>query len=152
MTPAMKTLFAAATMLSLTGGSDAGLRPPAYLPPLARQILRQRMDRHGDDLQLLLAAVLMLNEPLTERLATQIAETPQLAKVGGSDGDLLNASLPSRFFALQDQLSTQAKALAKAAHEVDHPGMAKAFGELTSTCVRCHSIYLGEPSDSLPRK
>jgi len=141
MTPKIIPLLA---MLAGVVPAETRLPEPAAISPLARQIIRQRMDRHGDQLELLLAAVLMLNRPLVETLASDIAATPKLANLGGADGALLNATLPPRFFALQDQLGSQAKRLAEAARTRSDPAMAAAFGELTATCVKCHSVYLGD--------
>jgi hypothetical protein len=122
------------------------LPEPAWLPMEARQLLSTRMQRHGDDLTLLLPSVVLLDHRWVEKLTESIASEPRLARAGAGDADTLNARLPARFFELQDLMRTRAKAVAEAARAKDDVRMGTAFGELTQTCVTCHALYVqGEP-------
>jgi hypothetical protein len=121
------------------------LRKPDQLSPLAVALLEKLMGKHGDDLEWLLANVLMLNRANVEASARRIAQTPKLARPVAVESDSLNAILPARFFELQDQLSERATGLANAAAGHDDSAMARAFGQLTETCVASHSSYLSEP-------
>lgn len=136
----------ALVMLVFVSGSLAG-PPPATksggaLSPLARSLLKKRMESHGKDMLALTRAVLLLERDNAKRLATQVAEEPRLSRpiVGGADD--LNAALPERFFALQDELRLKAKAVAEAATKPDDVALGARTGELMQTCVTCHSNYL----------
>jgi len=120
------------------------LRKPDRIPPVLASLLEARMVGHGDDLEWLLANVLMLNRENVEIWATGLAKTPLIARPTGADNDTLNAQLPARFFDLQDDLKKAATDLATAAHGHDDRAMSKAFGRLTETCVACHSVYLDD--------
>jgi len=135
---------------SQAAASVAHLRKPDRIPPIAAALLATRMGKHGDDLEWLLANVLMLNRENVEATARRIAETPRMARPQGGDSDTLNALLPARFFDLQDELATKAGQLAAAAHRRDDRAIAKAFGSLTETCVACHSSYLADAVDVEP--
>jgi hypothetical protein len=133
-------LFAAFTL-----GADrpkARLPQPDYLPDLARKLLRERMSRHGDDMQQLLMAVTLLERERVKAIATDIANEPRLVRPMPGDEDALNAALPAQLFVLQDELRLRAKALATAADKPNDPALATSFGRLTETCVACHSAFL----------
>jgi cytochrome c' len=141
---ALLTLSAGTAPTLKDHSSVKHLRKPDRIPPLAAALLETRMAGHGDDLEFLLANVLMLNRENVEIWATGLAKTPKLARPRVGESDLLNALLPARFFDLQDELQAAASNLAIAAHSHDDRAMAKAFGHLTETCVACHSIYLDD--------
>jgi cytochrome c556 len=126
------------------GAVPKHLRKPDRIPAVAASLLEKRMGKHGDDLEWLLANVLMLNRENVEATAHKIATTPRLARPVAGQDDMLNSLLPARFFDLQEQLTDRANALAAAAHGRDDKAMAKAFGQLTETCVACHSSYLAD--------
>lgn len=121
-----------------------GLPEPDYLPQLAREYLRRRMDRHARDMQTLISAVVLLDKRLARELATAIATEPRLARptAAGDEDDTLNKALPLRFFTLQDELRLRAQQVADAAKSDDDQALATAFGRLAETCVSCHSAYL----------
>lgn len=121
------------------------LEPPAHLPQAARELLAERMLNHGSDMSDLLWATLFLDDASVADIATHIVQTPRFARPTTQDATELNALLPAEFFDLQDQLVQRAEALAEAAKRQDANEMAEAYGELTKTCVRCHSVYLTEP-------
>lgn len=119
-----------------------GLEAPGYLTPLARGILKRRMGRHGRDMLALTQAVIFLDRETTQRLAQVIAEEPRLTRPIAGGADDLNTALPERFFVLQDELRSRAKALVEVSRTKDDASLAARFGELTQTCVSCHSTYL----------
>lgn len=119
-----------------------GLGAPGYLSPLARQLLKQRMKRHGRDMLALVQSVLFLDHPTTQRLAEEIANEPRLTRPIAGGEDDLNAALPERFFVVQDELRSRAKALSDASRASDDVALAARLGELTQSCVSCHSTYL----------
>ncbi len=116
-----------------------------YLPETARDLLAERMLNHGNDMSDLLWATLFLDEDSVRDIAEHIKATPRFARPIEKDATELNSSLPQEFFQLQDELIARATDLAEIASSHDANGMAAAYGALTQTCVRCHSLYLGEP-------
>lgn len=122
-----------------------GLGTPSYLSQIARQLLTQRMLRHGRDTLNLVQSVLFLDRETTQRLAAEIAAEPRLTRPIAGGADDVNAALPERFFVLQDELKSRALDLAEAARSPDNEKLAKRLGELTQTCVSCHSAYLEPP-------
>lgn len=121
------------------------LKEPDYLPPLARQMLRTKMARHGDDMLQLVTAVTLLQRDRAKALANDIANEPRLVKpIAGGENDL-NAALPLQLFTLQDELRMRAKAVADAANKPDDVALAKALGKVMETCVACHSAFLNPP-------
>lgn len=133
-----------------SGGQEHAQRklgPPAHLPQAARQLLAERMLNHGSDMSDLLWATLFLDEDSVADIAEHIIQTPRFARPTTQDATELNAALPAEFFDLQDQLVERAEALAEAAQRQAPNEMAEAYGELTKTCVKCHSVYLTEPPE-----
>ncbi|MGZ3404931.1 MAG: hypothetical protein ACXVAN_00700 [Polyangia bacterium] len=118
------------------------LGEPEYLPEPARSLLHTRMQHHGAAMTELLATVVLLDYEGTERAAHEIATEPRLARPTSMDATQLNARLPERFFVLQDQLHTRAAQLESAATARDPGRLADSYGQLTETCVACHSVYL----------
>lgn len=121
------------------------LGAPSYLSAIARQLLTQRMVRHGRDMLALVEAVLLLDRETTQRLAAEIAAEPRLTRPIAGGADDVNAALPERFFVLQDELKSRAADLAEAARSSDDTKLAARLGEVTQTCVSCHSTYLEPP-------
>lgn len=126
--------------------ADPPAKPDGALSPLARSIIKKRMERHGKDLLALTHAVLLLDREKAKRLATQVAEEPRFSRPIAGGADDLNAALPERFFVLQDELRLKAKAVAEAASKADDVTLAARTGELMQTCVTCHSSYLERPA------
>ncbi len=122
--------------------AESALATPDYLPPLARQLLRKRMQRHGSDQSRLVLAVTLLQRDVVKAIAGDIAAEPRIAKPIAEGRDDLNAALPERFFVLQDALRLRAKDLATAATNKDDLALAKSFGQMMEICVSCHSMYL----------
>jgi hypothetical protein len=118
------------------------------LPQLARQMLRDSMREHGDDMENLFWTVLMLDYDSTVTLAKAVGRSPKLSRPPPSeDPNTLNAQLPSAFFDLQDDLFRATDALAAAATARDDAAIAKRFAELNDVCVRCHALYLKIPGE-----
>lgn len=144
-----RTIAMAALVSTLALASDAPRRKlaePDYLPPLARQLLRSKMARHGEDMLGLVTAVTLLQRERAKALATDIANEPRLVKpIAGGESDL-NAALPMQLFTLQDELRMRAKAVAEATSKPDDMALARALGKVTETCVACHSAYLHPPA------
>lgn len=122
---------------------DAGAAAPS-LSPLARAVLKRRMERHGKDLTLLVQSVVLLRRSVVAELATAIANEPRLVKPGPDAIDELNSQLPAKFFTLQDQLRARAKDLANAARGGDDDALGASFAATTQTCLACHSAFLGQ--------
>jgi hypothetical protein len=144
----MRFLRAFAALLILTGPgriwaqTPLDLHTPEYLPERAREMLRDRMARHGEDMMTLMAALLMLNYETAQEIALGISREPKLSRPGPQEKDTLNALLPRRFFDLQDLLVTRAKAVANAAAAADDARVMRAYGQLAETCLACHASYL----------
>jgi hypothetical protein len=123
------------------------LREPKWLPIEAREMLTTRMRRHGHDMLLLSASVLMLDRDVALELAERVAEEPRLGRPAAGEQGTLNALLPTRFFELDDELRRRSLAVAEATALQDEIGLAKAYGQLVETCVSCHVVYLRDDSD-----
>lgn len=126
------------------GRPDKRLPSPEYLPPEARLLLSDRMQRHGFDMTNLMWAMLFLENDVVAEIADGIAAGPWLVEPEPGEDDQLNALLPRRFFELQGHLLDQAKALAAAARAkpANAQAVGRAFGALSETCVTCHATYL----------
>lgn len=145
--PAAKT---AKPQQKVTPPVRKGLEEPSYLSPIVRQLLKQRMARHGVDMLALVQSVLFLDHQTTQRLAGEIAAEPRLTRPIADGLADVNAALPERFFVLQDELKSRAIDLADASRSSDHAQLAARLGELTQTCVSCHAAYLEPPPTLTP--
>lgn len=130
-----------------TDRAPPALQRPQPLPKLARDVLDESMLEHGDHMETLLWASLMVDFETTRALADSMANAPRIARPPAGE-DVLNAVFPPRFFELQDELYRAIAALGAAAAASSDADMATAYAHLASTCVTCHSIYLrtGLPS------
>jgi hypothetical protein len=124
---------------------DRALKRTEPLPDLARDLLRTTMVSHGENMENLMWATMMLDYESTGTLAEWIGTRPRLARAGEGQEDTLNAALPEQFFAYQEELRTSARALAKAAAARDDAAMASSYARMTATCISCHSLYLRLP-------
>jgi hypothetical protein len=127
--------------------SKPSLAEPEWLPREAREMLGARMDRHGEEMMLLLVSVMTLEHEDTELLAEQVAAEPRLGRPAPGEKGTINALLPARFFALQDELTERAHTIAAAARAKDNGRIVRAYGQLAETCVSCHSVYLTPDSE-----
>jgi cytochrome c556 len=108
------------------------------------------MANHASELTTLLDAILVLDHQAVEDRANKIAAAPTLSRPGAGETNTLNATVPSKFYDLQERMVAQAKLLGEAAHQKDDGKMGKAFGQMAETCVACHSAYLFQPQGSAP--
>ena len=144
-TPANASPPAAQTAHSAPGAeaaAQANLPAPEWLPLEAREMLSAGMQRHGEEMMLLLVSVMMLQHEDTELLAHQVASAPRLGRPAPGESGTLGSLLPARFFELQDELQARARAMADAARTKDDSRIVRAYGQLAETCVSCHSVYL----------
>lgn len=134
--------FQLLAMLSVLA-ADAGSAPAnEALPPLARALLKKRMEGHGRDHARLARGVLLLEREKVKVIADELAAEPRLVRPLPGSRDELNASLPERFFVFQDALRLRAQELATAATQTDDAQLAAAYGRLVQACVSCHSAFL----------
>jgi hypothetical protein len=117
------------------------LPEPARLSTVARAELHTRMMRHGLTMENLTWQVTLLDYDGAKGSAAAIAAEPRLARPLAGDASELNASLPDRFFLLQDELRKQVGEVGAAAARRDGEGLAQAYGALNRTCVACHQAY-----------
>jgi hypothetical protein len=137
-----KLLVAALLLGACANAPERRLPPPAHLSQTARDLLYEGMRSHGDDMTDLLWATLFLDDASVLDIADHLRAAPRFARPLTQDAAELNSQLPREFFELQDELGARAGTLAEAARRQDSQGMAAAYGALTQTCVRCHSLYL----------
>ncbi len=116
------------------------------LPALARQFLKRRMASHALDASSLMFSVVLLQRAEVKEISHRIASEPQLSKPLPGDDESLNVQLPGRFFTLQSELKLRAQRLEEAASGTDDRKLGEAFGQLTQTCVACHSAFLEAPA------
>ncbi|MDC0710020.1 hypothetical protein POL68_16210 [Stigmatella sp. ncwal1] len=124
------------------GVPTPSLAKPDYLPEQARGLLRQKMERHGQDARDLMFGVTLLQYDIARAAAQRISSEPRLVRpLPGGEGEL-NSLLPERFFLLQDEARLRARAVSEAAEKRDDKALAEGYGRLVETCVACHSAYL----------
>jgi hypothetical protein len=124
------------------------LAEPEWLPPRAREMLTARMQRHGQEMMSLVVNLVILRHEETAVAAEEIAAEPRLSRPLPDERDTINALLPARFFDLEDELRERAQSVADAARSRDDARLIAAYGQLTETCVSCHTVYLRDPSSS----
>jgi cytochrome c553 len=142
-----------------TGGQRVDLPSREELPPEAKEMLRARMARHGEEMTALMIHVLLLDYDVAGILASDLAREPKLGRPAANEKGTLNALLPARFFVHQDALAASATAVAQAAAARDDRKLVEAFSAVAKSCVGCHSTYLHdnlepymhqEPGEPLP--
>jgi hypothetical protein len=122
--------------------AQEALPQPASLPPAARQVLKTKMGRHDTQMRRLVSSVILLDDDAVARVAGEIFDEPALARPIA--GDELNGLLPDRFFVLQDDLRSRARALVIATQQRNRALVADELAALTRSCVACHDAYLNE--------
>jgi cytochrome c556 len=115
--------------------------PPEPLSLAARTLLQDRMSSHAQDMSQLVAAIMLLEYSDIITRADKIASDVNLSRPTSNDATELNASLPEKFFVRQDDLKSAAHVLANAGRTANPYQVAKAYGGLSETCVRCHADY-----------
>ncbi len=113
------------------------------LPPVARAVLAHRMEEHSYLMTDLFWSVVFLEHEDTLETAHEIAAQPAIARPAkGAGADDLASMLPKEFFDLQDDLRSRATELGEAATVGDDAEIAKSWGQLSETCVACHTVFL----------
>lgn len=123
-------------------GREPKLRAADRLSEPARAALRTQMHAHGAGMLELTTEVTLLDYDGAAATAQRILDEPRVARPVGNDATELNAQLPARFFALQDELRLRLQAIANTARTRDAESTAEAMGQTMRTCVRCHDAYL----------
>jgi hypothetical protein len=108
----------------------------------ARAAVRTQMHSHARAMMALVSTVTTLDYEAAAAAATELLTEPTLARPLTGDASELNAALPPRFFALQDQLRGQLAGIAAAARARQPDELASAFAATVQTCVHCHDAYL----------
>jgi hypothetical protein len=103
-------------------------------------VLKTKMGQHDLQMRELMTRVVLLDDDGVARAAGAIFDEPSLARP--ILGDELNALLPDRFFALQDDLRNRARLLVIASTHHDRAAVADEFAALSKTCITCHDVYL----------
>jgi hypothetical protein len=141
--PKMKFKFLVGAMvvasMSVTAQGEPP-KPPKKGPP-AEVATKARMDRHGAATMNLVRSVVLLDHKSTVRLARQIADDESLAGPPPPAAREKKES-PELFSTFQRDLATIARRLSEGAAAKDDVEVAKAFSDLTKTCVLCHRNYL----------
>ncbi len=117
------------------------------LQPLARRLLRERMDRHAALMSRLEGAVLMLRFEDAHTTAELFLEQPVWSQAPLAMSEF-NASLPPKFFVFQKQLREAAQQVSVAAAARDPAALGVGFGQLAQGCVACHAAFLPPPLKS----
>ena len=117
--------------------------PPQYLSNTTRELLRARMASHANDMGELVSAIMILQYPRIAERAAAINAQVDLARPLSKDATDLASALPPVFFDYQDELKTRARALEEAAKAQGAFRVADAYGDLSKTCVKCHSVFRG---------
>lgn len=117
--------------------------PPQYLSNTTRELLRARMASHANDMGELVSAIMILQYPRIAERAAAIEAQVDLARPVSKDATDLASALPPSFFDYQDELKTRARALEEAAKAQGAFRVADAYGDLSKTCVKCHSVFRG---------
>ena len=115
--------------------------PPEPLSETARAILKTRMASHARDMGTLVSAIMVLDYSRIETESNRIAADVSLSRPLTNDATELNSAFPEMFFLRQDDLRTQARTLAAAAHALDPYRVAAAYGHVSEACVRCHADF-----------
>ena len=150
----MKRIGIAAAIAALGAALALGATPqpthltePDYLPPMARQLLRKRMERQGEDMMQLVMAVTLLQRERARAIAEDVAAEPRLTRpIAGGESDL-NSALPNQLFLFQDELRIRARELSQLTRTGKDVELARGLGRMTETCVSCHSAYLHPAAD-----
>jgi hypothetical protein len=121
---------------------EPALPPAARLSDAARAALRTQMHAHARGMMELVSSTTVLDYAGVTASAQRLLAEPRIARPLSDDATELNAALPARFFALQDQLRSNLQSVADAAAARDASRLADAFAATTRTCVHCHDAYL----------
>ena len=133
-------LFVLFALVAPLHGEPRHLGEPANLSPAARRVIRERMERHGQDMEDLVWSVLLLDYANAARAASAMA-----AGARPLDRNAPELEHLVYLFEMQDELRARALTLAEAASKRDPTAMEAAFKQVSETCVKCHVMYLSSP-------
>lgn len=117
------------------------MRPPQRLSESVRGAVRTQMHAHARAMLELVSTVTVLDYDGAVAAVDRVLAEPRVARPTSNDATELNAALPPRFFALQDELRDELQALRAAAAARDGDKLADSFAATARTCVRCHETY-----------
>ena len=139
-------VIAVVSMFLLPSASRSEERhlPAPLLSKSVRKVIRARMAHHGQEMSKLMWAVVFLDYSGVEQAASRIPNPALLQKDLQRDATDLNFTFPDRFFDLLMELTERSTKVAEAAAKHDGPRMGAAYGQVSETCVNCHSVYLDE--------
>lgn len=112
------------------------------LPEAARAALKTQMHTHARGTLELTSAATLLDYETVGATVKRLLEEPRVAPPLSRDASELNAQLPPRFFALQDQLRDELQRVGRAASSRDAEALADSFGATMKTCIQCHDAFL----------
>jgi hypothetical protein len=112
--------------------------PAEPVPDAARENLKVRMAYHANDMNALVANIMVLRYEQISIGAERIASDASLTF------PRTDPALMDNFFLYQNNLRLEAKTLAKAADRHAAFDVADSYGRLSQVCVRCHAVYRGE--------
>lgn len=115
-------------------------------PAEIRKEIHRRMVHHGEAMESLLRATVLLDHEAALEIANEIAASPRLARPV-RDQPTLNDWMPPEFFDYQDQMMAAVDELAAGAEAGDDVAIERAFAGITRACVGCHSLYLRLPAE-----
>ena len=122
-------------------GHERALPPAERLSDTVRAAVASEMHAHARGMLELMSTATVLDWEGTVAAVDRVLAEPRLARPQSQDATELNATLPPRFFTLQDELRLQLQAVRKAAAAHDAEAFADGFTGATRTCIHCHDAY-----------
>lgn len=146
--PQMRTLLALVIVVAASSFAQGSIFPdektkkaakqlePANVSEESRAFLKTKMKNHNKEMKELSIAVATVKLTEVQRLAQDIANQPRLDATTGPA-----AKLPPRFFELQEELKTNAQALADAAKANEMSNSEAKYAQVMGTCMACHAAF-----------
>ena len=144
----MRTLLALLLVVAASAFAQGSIFPDESTKKAAKQLepenvsaesrvfLKTKMKNHGKEMKDLSIAVATVKLSQVAKLAQDIANQPRLDSSTGPA-----AKLPPRFFELQEELKTNAQALADAAKADQMSGTEEKFAQVMNSCMSCHAAF-----------
>ncbi len=112
------------------------------VPETARAALATQMHSHARGMMELVSTATVLDYDGVSASVQRLLAEPRVARPLSGDATEMNAQLPARFFALQDELRVNLQGVARAAAAHDPDALADSFAAVSKTCIRCHGAYV----------
>jgi len=112
------------------------------LSDTARAALKTQMHAHARGMLELVSTATLLDYDGALAATERLLAEPRLARPITRDATELNATLPPRFFELQDDLYTQLQQIRTACAARTPEALATGLAGAMRTCVQCHDAYL----------